>query len=219
LALLRSLGNTLISEEAATEFRIQQLVNSFERYGGRCSVEDVRSAFQQASTEFAPRLITRVIEKLSNDLERHKLILAESRYPKELEAPYEGVEQTLLALSSCYRIGVIANQPLGTVERLTRWGLIPFISLCLSSAEEGFEKPDRAIFELALSRTGCTPSHAVMIGDRLDNDIRPAKLLGWRTIRVTQGFARFQSPRGGWDEADRTVVNVNVLVPDFMRGS
>jgi putative hydrolase of the HAD superfamily len=136
-----------------------------------------------------------------------------------LEAPYEGVEQTLRALSSCYRVGVIANQPLGTVERLTRWGLIPFISLCLSSAEEGFEKPDRAIFELALSRTGCTPSHAVMIGDRLDNDIRPAKLLGWRTIRVTQGFARFQSPRDGWDEADRTVVNVNVLVPDFMRGS
>ena len=217
--LFFDLGNTLISEEAATEARIQQLVDSFERYGRRSSVEDVRSAFQQASREFAPRLITRVIEKLSNDPKRHRLILAESRYPKELEAPYEGVAQSLRALSSRYRIGVIANQPLGTVERLTRWGLIPFISLCLSSAEEGFEKPDRAIFELALSRTGCTPSHAVMIGDRLDNDIRPAKLLGWRTIRVTQGFARFQSPRDGWDEADRTVVNVNVLVPDFMRGS
>ena len=95
---------------------------------------------------------------------------------------------------------------------------MPFISLCLSSEEEGVEKPNRAIFELALSRAGCTASHAVMIGDRLDNDIRPAKLLGWRTIRVTQGFARFQSPRDGWDEADQTVVNVNVLVPDLMGG-
>jgi len=214
--LFFDLGNTLISEEAAAESRIQQLVNSFERYGRRCSVEDVRSAFQQASTEFAPRLITWVIEKLSNDPERHKLILAESRYPKELEAPYEGVEQTLRALSSCYRIGGIANQPLGTVERLTRWGLIPFISLCLSSAEEGLEKPDRAIFELALSRAGCTPSHAVMIGDRLDNDIRPARLLGWKTIRIAQGFARFQSPRDGLDEADLTLANVKGLVPVFM---
>jgi HAD superfamily hydrolase (TIGR01549 family) len=216
--LFFDLGNTLISEEAATEARIQQLVDSFERYGRRSSVEDVRSAFQQASREFAPRLITRVIEKLSNDPKRHKLILAESRYPKELEAPYEGVAQSLRALSSRYRIGVIANQPLGTVERLTRWGLMPFISLCLSSAEEGVEKPKRAIFELALSRAGCTAAHAVMIGDRLDNDIRPAKLLGWRTMRVTQGFARFQSPRDGWDEADRTVANVNVLVPDLMGG-
>jgi HAD superfamily hydrolase (TIGR01549 family) len=217
--LFFDLGNTLISEEAATEARIQQLVDSFERYGRRSSVEDVRSAFQQASREFAPPLITRVIEKLSNDPKRHKLILAESRYPKELEAPYEGVAQSLRALSSRYRIGVIANQPLGTVERLTRWGLMPFISLCLSSAEEGFEKPDRAIFELALFRADCTAPHAVMIGDRLDKDIRPAKLLGWRTIRVTQGFARSQSPRDGWDEADRTVANVNVLVPDFIGGS
>jgi FMN phosphatase YigB (HAD superfamily) len=81
--LFFDLGNTLISEEAATEARIQQLVDSFERYGRRSSVEDVRSAFQQASREFAPRLITRVIEKLSNDPKRHKLILAESRYPKK----------------------------------------------------------------------------------------------------------------------------------------
>ena len=216
--LFFDLGNTLMTEEAATEAHIQQLVDSFERCGRRCSVEDVRSALQQASREFAPRLITRVIEKLANDPKRHKLILAESRYPKELEAAYEGVVQSLRALSSRYRIGVIANQPLGTVERLTRWGLMPFISLCLSSAEEGVEKPNRAIFELALSRAGCTAAHAVMIGDRLDNDIRPAKLLGWRTMRVTQGFARFQSPRDGWDEADHTVVNVNVLVPDLMGG-
>jgi FMN phosphatase YigB (HAD superfamily) len=96
---------------------------------------------------------------------------------------------------------------------------MPFVSLCLSSsAEEHVEKPNRVIFELALSRAGCTASHAVMIGDRLDNDIRPAKLLGWRTIRVTQGFGRLQSPRDGWDEADRTVANVNVLVPDLMGG-
>jgi FMN phosphatase YigB (HAD superfamily) len=43
--LFFDLGNTLISEEAATEARIQQLVDSFERYGRRSSVEDVRSAF------------------------------------------------------------------------------------------------------------------------------------------------------------------------------
>jgi FMN phosphatase YigB (HAD superfamily) len=26
---------------------------------------------------------------------------------------------------------------------------------------------------------------AVMIGDRLENDIRPARLQGWKTIRIT----------------------------------
>ena len=49
-------------------------------------------------------------------------MLAEARYDKELESPYEGAEQTLRALSSRYRIGVIANQPAGTEERLKSGG-------------------------------------------------------------------------------------------------
>ena len=78
-------------------------------------------------------------------------------------------------------IGVIANQSPGSEERLTRWGLIPFISVCVASAEVGLEKPDPAIFDLALRHAGCAASEPVMIGDRLDNDIRPARL------RVTEG--------------------------------
>jgi FMN phosphatase YigB (HAD superfamily) len=39
-----------------------------------------------------------------------------------------------------------------------------------------------------LKRAGCAPSEAVMIGDRIDDDIRPARSLGWKTIRVTQGL-------------------------------
>jgi FMN phosphatase YigB (HAD superfamily) len=50
------------------------------------------------------------------------LILAEARYDKELESPYQDAKQTLRALSSRYRIGVISNQRVGTEERLTRWG-------------------------------------------------------------------------------------------------
>jgi len=52
-----------------------------------------------------------------------------------------------------------------------------------------------------------------MIGDRVDNDIRPARLQGWRTIRILQGFARFQSPRDRFDEADATVAELAALRP------
>jgi HAD superfamily hydrolase (TIGR01549 family) len=216
--LFFDLGNTLINEERAWERRSQRLISSLERYGRRRTIEEVSAAFREASEEFAPRLITRAIEKLIDDLEYRKLILAEARYDKELETPYQGAKQTLRALSSRYRIGVIANQPAGTEERLTKWGLMPLISICLSSAEVGLEKPDPAIFQLALSQSGCEPEEAVMIGDRIDNDIRPARLLGWKTIRIAQGFARFQSPRDGLDEADITLANVKLVVPVFTSG-
>jgi HAD superfamily hydrolase (TIGR01549 family) len=216
--LFFDLGNTLISEEAAIERRIRRLAGSLERYGTRCSIEGVRSALREASEEFAPRLITRAIEKLTNNLELRKLIEAEARYPKELESPYDGAEQTLRALSARWKIGVIANQSAGTEDRLRKWGLMPFILICLSSAEVGLEKPDPAIFELALRQAGCSPPQAVMIGDRLDNDIRPARLLGWKTIRMAQGFARFQFPRDTLDEADLTVENVKLLIPALIGG-
>ena len=89
---------------------------------------------------------------------------------------------------------------------------MPYVSTCLCSFELGIEKPNPAIFKLALDRAGCAASEVVIIGDRLDNDIRPARLLGWKTIRVLQGFARCQSPRDIWDQPDLTVPHVKALI-------
>jgi FMN phosphatase YigB (HAD superfamily) len=75
---------------------------------------------------------------------------------------------------------------------------MPFISICLSSMEVGLEKPDPAIFQLALSQSGCEPEQAVMIGDRLDNDIRPARLLGWKTIRIAKASPGFSRRGTAW---------------------
>jgi FMN phosphatase YigB (HAD superfamily) len=129
-----------------------------------------------------------------------------------------GASDCLSLLAARYSIGVIANQPLGSEERLTRWGLMPFVSVCIASAEVGLEKPDPGIFDLALRRTGCCPAEAVMIGDRLDNDIRPARLLGWKTLRILQRPGRFQSPRDRFDEADATVTDLMAIPPIFLGG-
>jgi HAD superfamily hydrolase (TIGR01549 family) len=215
--LFFDMGNTLISEEASTACRIQRLAEAFDRHGASRSIEAIESAYKEASERFAPRLAPRAIEKLTDDLELRKLIQTEAPYPREMEIPFDGAIETLRLLSSHYKIGVIANQSPGSEERLTRWGLIPFISVCVASAEVGLEKPDPAIFDLALRHAGCSASEAVMIGDRLDNDIRPARLLGWKTVRVLQGPGRFQSPRDSWDEPDLTMANVT-LIPAVLIG-
>jgi HAD superfamily hydrolase (TIGR01549 family) len=211
--LFFDLGNTLVDEAAATQARLQQVACCFERHGRRCSVANLRSALEDASAEFAPRLITAALAKLTSDPGLMRSIMVDTRYPKELEALYDGAEQTLRALAQHYRIGVIANQSAGTEARLANWGLMPLISVCLSSTELGLEKPDPAIFRLALARAECASEEAVMIGDRLDNDIRPARLQGWKTIRILQGFAKFQSPRDKFDQADETVAKLEELIP------
>lgn len=112
-------------------------------------------------------------------------------------------------------VGVIANQSAGTEKRLESCGLMKYIQLVVASAEEGVAKPDKRIFDIALKRAGCSPSEAVMIGDRVDNDIISAKEMGMMTIWVRQGFGKYWTISDKSEKADFTVDNLSELLDIF----
>ena len=118
--------------------------------------------------------------------------LQKTKWYKELEKPYPSTESVLAELSENYKLGIIANQSAGSEKRLADWGIGKYFDLVIASAEEGVEKPDLKIFQIALDRAGCEPRNAVMVGDRLDNDIFPAKEIGMKTVWVKQSFAKYQ---------------------------
>ena len=188
------IGYTLVDEDDAVENRILQIQGVLEDSGIPMTCEEIRAILQEAATEQARSPISRAIAKLTDSEELRGRLKAEVTWRKDLEKPYPAAKHVLGALSERYRIGIIANQSPGTEARLEKWGFSRFISLCLPSAELGLSKPDLAIFELAMKRSGCGPEHAVMVGDRIDNDITPAKQLGWKTIRVKQGLSQGQVP-------------------------
>ena len=105
---------------------------------------------------------------LTDDRKIRQLVVAEARYPKELEEPYEGAEPAPQALALRYRIGVIANQSAGTEARLTRWGVDAVHLDPPLLRGDWLRETGPAIFRLALAQARCEPYHAVMIGDRLD---------------------------------------------------
>ena len=113
----------------------------------------------------------------------------------DLERLYPGVPELLRGLSEQYVLGVIANQEKGLPERLKRWGIGRYFSLCLGSGDCGLEKPGEAIFLEALRLSGCAPEEAVMLGDRLDNDMLPAMKQGFRTVWVRQGLGGYGNPK------------------------
>ena len=123
-------------------------------------------------------------------------------WDKARERLYPDTEEVLTGLGEKYKIGIIANQMYGTEERLEAFGIRHLIDVVVASAEEGVEKPDSRIFEIAFERAGCTPDEAVMIGDRIDNDIVPAKKLGMKTIWIKQGFGRFWKINGDEEMPD-----------------
>lgn len=67
------------------------------------------------------------------------------------------------------------------------------------SFEHGFSKPDPHVFEILRARLEnrhIASSETLMIGDRKDNDIQPARAVGWRTWQLSE--TSDNSTRGDW---------------------
>ncbi len=189
------LGWTLVDESQAHISRLERVLPFLNKLGIERSTTDLFADCVASATEFAESPYWGVLKKygLSDDqLNQAKRI---APYAKADEQLYQGVEVLLGELSTKYNLGIIANQSAGTLRRLEIWGIRNYFTLVFASHEAGLSKPDPRIFEAALSKAACEPSEAVMIGDRLDNDIGPANAAGWKTVRVLQGFSHNQVPR------------------------
>lgn len=171
------LGSTLVDESRVYESRIAYAVKATGMS---------RAAFMgkvYAAAETSPTAIKTAAQQCGVTL---------PEWDNSLERLYAPVKDVLKRLSEKYCLGIIANQNPGTRERLVKWGIDRYFRVVTASAEAGCAKPDLRIFQLALERAGCAPGEAVMVGDRLDNDIAPAKRLGMKTVWVRQGYAGYQ---------------------------
>lgn len=190
-------GSTLVDESKVYEKRMKIVAET-----ANVSYEYV----YQTALEFYK-------ENKKGDLETIKLLNVKMPdWSFEDEILYDETEECLRTLSEKYNIGVIANQELGTERRLKTLGILQYINLVIASAEEGIAKPDKRIFEIALNRAICKPQHAVMVGDRIDNDIIPAKELGMKTIWIRQGFGKYWKKSTEREQADYEVNNLSEIL-------
>lgn len=93
--------------------------------------------------------------------------------------------------SGGFRLAVIANSPHGKVEQwLTDAGLcsvsgpLPRVACILASHLLSFGKPDRRIFELAISALGVAPDQCMHVGDSLASDVLGAQTVGITPVHV-----------------------------------
>ncbi|MBR2621035.1 MAG: HAD family hydrolase [Clostridia bacterium] len=191
-------GSTLVDETEAYDHRVQDIIAgtdiTFQEF------DDMRIALARQGLD-------------GNSTAINHFGLTKTPWHPEDEVPYPDAKSTLAALIQMgYKLGIIANQKLGTAERLENWGLRQYFDVIAASAEIGYAKPDKRIFEKALEMAGCTARESVMVGDRLDNDMIPAKALGMRTVWIKNGLAQYQSEELGKDIADVQIASLSELL-------
>jgi FMN phosphatase YigB (HAD superfamily) len=122
---------------------------------------------------------------------------------------YDDAVPCLTALKAAgFVVGVAGNQPPDVSERLfASLGLD--LDVIASSAAWGVEKPDPAFFTRLASAAGLPPSEIAYVGDRVDNDVLPAKAAGMTAVFVRRGPWGYV--QASWPEASGADLRIESL--------
>ncbi|MEU3851705.1 HAD family hydrolase [Streptomyces sp. NPDC029554] len=114
---------------------------------------------------------------------------AEAGQPEHFgeEDLYPDVRDTLAALrADGLWLGIAGNQTV-RAGRILRELFTPDVDLIGTSDDWGASKPDRAFFDRVAEVVPAEPAEMLYVGDRVDNDIRPAVAAGMHTALVHRG--------------------------------
>jgi HAD superfamily hydrolase (TIGR01549 family) len=130
-------------------------------------------------------------------------ILVEDLYPDAVAC--------LRAVSDAgYRVGVVGNQP-ASAEGIFHDLGVP-LDLVASSGSWGVHKPDPRFFDRLVAEIGLPPADIAYVGDRVDNDVRPAAAVGMTAIFLRRGpWGWIQALDGDPPEAAATIESLEEL--------
>jgi HAD superfamily hydrolase (TIGR01549 family) len=99
----------------------------------------------------------------------------------------EFVAPTLVELRRRGYTLVVVSNANGTVRQaFRRIGLFDLVDVIVDSAEVGFEKPDRRLFDAALRMAGAEHSRALHVGDIYHIDVAGARAAGLTPVLVDE---------------------------------
>lgn len=129
---------------------------------------------------------------------------------------YPDVRGALAAIRDAgYQVIIAGNQPARAYDQLLAMDL-PAESIHTSMGW-GVSKPKPEFFAKVVAVAGREPAEIVYVGDRLDNDVRPARAAGMRTALIRRGpwgFMHADRPEAA-ETADLIIDGLDELLPNL----
>jgi len=128
----------------------------------------------------------------------------------------EKAKSILAQLKERYAIVLVSNFYGNMRAVLHDFGLLDYFDDIIDSAIAGVRKPSADIWRLGVGALGLRADEVCVIGDSLDNDIRPAKAVGCRTIWIKgEGWTPATPQHNAMP--DDTVVSIDELPQKLTR--
>lgn len=219
-AILFDVGGPLDKEMIMNRMIDEQIIASFKKRGVEISDSEYSLVNDWAVEVFAPKIYQAIIWKIATgDTKLAEVVETElmdtaarrnnARGDFELR---QGIPELLQELSNDgLLLGLAANQPTTTLQNMDRLGILQYFSYKRVSGSTGLRKPDLRLLINVCRGLRVSPPEVVMIGDRIDNDIVPARTLGMTTIRFVSGRHSKQQPRSRYETPNTDVRSVQEL--------
>jgi len=190
--LFMDVGGVLLDDAPLLDQLYRYVANALAERGMPVTLEAVLTERERLIGSGVAGVYKAVLRRFAPDEETFGAVLSEFRAwlkprQKDLNPMLPGVKETLRLLANQYKLALAANQGAHIHTLLAELGLRGHFSAAAISGEIGISKPDPRFFQRLLKDTGASREEAVMVGDGLANDLRPAYEMGLRTVRVIAG--------------------------------
>lgn len=223
-AVLFDLGSTLWDDYPAELHHWELLTRLLGKRGIETKLEDLLALSEHVIASYSPSLTRSMVFKLvGGRLDLYHAIFEEIKHeimeryndPSEfrrLNPLFPGVHELLAKLARNYPLAVVSQNYLEARQWMQYHDIAGYFASISLSGKELLYKPDPRLFLHACDGLGVDPREAVMVGDRLDNDIWPANRLHMTSVRVLADPYRIQRPRYHTDVPDYTLDSIGDLL-------
>jgi len=214
-AIFLDVGGPIVDDSAIDPYWNNYLKENLPGIIGReVTLEEIEEANRQSVACYAPSTYSFTIWhfvqpdidafwKLRKHLISHTFIPFYKFRPEAVEVCRE--------LSQDYTLAIAANQHNATVAYLEEKGLLQYFTFKEMSEAIAYSKPDLRFFMYIADKLRIPLNQCVMVGDRQDNDIVPAKKLKMKAIRYRTGLHKDQKIRLPMEMPDAEIFSLNEL--------
>ena len=213
-------GGVILNESIFEDVSGKIIIEIIRRRNKSYSPEQYQSDIKEAVYRFAPKVYDYILYRNIVIIEDY--IKAKEQYKRQLKNEntgfllMEGIEDFLKYFSAYYQIGIIGQYGNDLINFLAGKELLQYFTFREIQDNYKITKPDPRYFTAILEKCDCTAEESIMLGDRIDKDIIPAKMVGMKTIRIKTGIHKNQEPRTPEEIPDITIeklsdFNINAI--------
>jgi HAD superfamily hydrolase (TIGR01549 family) len=214
-------GGIILNEETFENISADIITDVLNCINKNYSIENYWNDAREAVYRYVPKVYDYILYK--NIVNKNDFKELKRKYKDQLKIKtpifylMDGIKDFLIKYSKDYNIGILGQYGNDFKKYLEEEKILKYFTFSEVQDDYKITKPDTRYFEAILKKCSCKAEESIMVGDRIDKDIIPAKLIGMKTIRVKVGIHKTQEPRILEEVPDLTVENIKKIKMEMIK--